>query len=471
MPDPTWTSLLPPLIAIGLAIWTRQVYVSLAAGVVLGFTILAGWNPLAGLGGAIDGLVGVFEDAGNTRVLLFTLVIGALIATVEALGGVRGFVAALERRGLVTGPRGARLLAFVTGVVVFIESNITCLVAGSVARPLFDRHKRSREMLAYLIDATSASVCILIPLNAWGAYILGLLGEQGVEQPLRLFVSAIPLNFYALAAVLLAGVVAVTGWTIGPMKRAEARAAEGRLFDDGAAPSVDEAALVPEPVGTIPPRAINMVVPLAAMVLAMPLGLWVTGDGDLLAGSGSTSVLWAVLVGLLVAWGMALAQRGMTVSQLTETGLKGAGGMLGMALVLLLALALGAVTRELGAGVYVASGVASAGVGPALLLPLVFVTGAFIAFATGTSWGTFAIMIPIAVPAAAALGLPLAPFLAASLAGGIFGDHASPISDTTIVSSLAAATDHIAHVRTQLPYALIAGTVAIVAFALTGAAL
>ena len=469
MPDPTWTSLLPPILAIGLAIWTRQVYLSLAAGVVLGFTILAGWNPLAGLAGAIDGLVGVLGDAGNARVILFTLVIGALIATVEAAGGVKGFVDALERRGVFAGPRGARLLAYLTGIVVFIESNITVLVAGSVARPLFDKQKRSREMLAYLIDSTSAAVCILIPLNAWGAYILQLLEEQGVQEPVRLFASAIPYNFYALAAVVLAGVVAVTGWAIGPMKKAEARAMEGKLYDEGAPPAVDEGALVPEPVGTIPPRAFNMIVPLLAMVVTMPLGLWITGDGNLLDGSGSTSVLWAVLVGLGVAWGLMLAQRGMSVTQLTETGLKGAGGMLGMALILLLALALGAVTRELGAGVYVAEGVAGAGVGPVLLLPLVFVTGAFIAFATGTSWGTFAIMIPIAVPAAAALGLPLAPFLAASLAGGIFGDHSSPISDTTIVSSLAAATDHIAHVRTQIPYALLAGTVAIVGFAVTGA--
>ena len=491
MDDPTWTSLLPPLLAIGLAIGTRQVYLSLAAGVVLGFTILAGWDPLAGLGGAVDGLVAVLGDAGNARVLLFTLVIGALIATVEASGGVRGFVDGLERRGVFAGPRGARVLAFLTGLGIFIESNITVLVAGSVSRPLFDRQRRSREMLAYLIDSTSAAVCILLPLNAWGAYILQLLAEQGVESPVRLFVEAIPLNFYALAAVALAGVVAVTGWAIGPMKRAEARAATGQLFDEGAAPAVDEGALVPEPVGTVPPRAFNMLVPLLAMVVTMPLGLWITGRAAvaeaveagevaagevaglsvMLEGSGSTSVLWAVLVGLFVAWALMLAQRGMTVTQLTETGLKGAGGMLGMALILLLALGLGGVTRELGAGVFVAEGVANAGVGPALLLPLVFVTGAFIAFATGTSWGTFAIMIPIAVPAAAALGLPLAPFLAASLAGGIFGDHSSPISDTTIVSSLAAATDHIAHVRTQIPYAAIAGAIAIVGFAITGAVL
>lgn len=468
-PDPTWTSLLPPVLAIGLAIGTRQVYLSLAAGVWLGFTILAGWDPLGGLGAAIDGLVAVLGDPGNARVLLFTLVIGALIATVEASGGVRGFVDALEKRGWASSPRGARMLSFLVGVVIFIESNITVLVAGAVSRPLFDRQNRSREMLAYLIDSTSAAVCILIPLNAWGAYVLGLLGEQGVENPLALFLASIPYNVYALAAVTLAGFVAVTGWRFGPMRKAEERAERGERFAPGAAPDVDEQALVPEPVGAIPPRVVNMLLPLGAMVLMMPLGLWITGGGDLLEGSGSTSVLWAVLTGLLVAWGLMLVQRGMTVEQLTTTGLKGAGGMLGMALVLLLALALGSVTRELGAGVYVASGVAEAGVGPALLLPLVFLTGAFVAFSTGTSWGTFAIMIPIAVPAAATLGLPLAPFLAASLAGGIFGDHASPISDTTIVSSLAAATDHISHVRTQLPYALIAGGVAVAGFALIGA--
>ena len=489
MPDPSWTSLLPPLLAIGLAIGTRQVYLSLGAGVWLGYTLLAGGNPLEGLAGAVDGLVAVLGDAGNARVLLFTLAIGAVIATVEASGGMKGFVDWLERRRLVTGPRGARLLAYVVGIVIFIESNITCLVAGAVSRPLFDRHRRSREMLAYLIDSTSAAVCVMIPLNAWGAYVLSLLGEQGVEDPVRLFAASIPYNVYAIATVLLAGFVAVTGWAVGPMRRAEARAARGERHDEGAAPDVDERALVPEPVGTVPPRVVNMALPLLVLILTMPLGLFVTGRaavaeavaagemaagavgglGYLLDGSGSTSVLWAVLAGLATAWALMLAQRGMTVEQLTTVGLKGGGGMLGMALVLLLALGLGGVTRELGAGVYVASGVAEAGVGPALLLPLVFLTGAFVAFSTGTSWGTFAIMIPIAVPAAAALGLPLAPFLAASLAGGIFGDHASPISDTTIVSSLAAATDHIAHVRTQLPYALGAGAVAVAGFAVIGA--
>ena len=470
MPEPSWISLLPPLLAIVLAVATRQVYGSLAAGVWLGWTVLNGWNPLAGLGATVEALVAVVGDAGNARVLGFTLVIGALIATVEAGGGVRGFVDWLERRRLVTNGRRARLLAFAIGVLIFIESNVTVLVAGAVGRPLFDRYRVSREKLAYLIDSTSASVCVLIPLNAWGAYVLVLLDEVGTADPLGTFVAAIPLNLYALAAVLVAGTVAVTGWSVGPMRKAERRAQSGAVLDEAAAPMLDEGALVPEPTVEIPPRPVNMLAPIFVLVAMMPVGLLVTGGGDLRAGSGSTAVLWAVLAALAAAWLLLLAQRGLTVERLTQVGLRGAGGMLGMALVLLLALALGAVARELGTGAYVAQVVADA-LPPPALLPLVFLTGAFIAFSTGTSWGTFAIMVPIAVPAAAALGLPAAPFLAAALSGGIFGDHASPISDTTIVSSLAAATDHVAHVRTQLPYALLAAAVAAVGFALVGAAL
>jgi tetracycline resistance efflux pump len=470
MIEPGWLALLPPLLAIALAIWTRQVYLSLAAGVWLGATILAGWNPVAGIGGGIERLVQVFADAGNTRVILFTMVIGALIATVEASGGVRGFVAWIERHSLVAGPRGARVLAFVVGVVIFIESNITVLVSGAVARPLFDRYRVSREKLAYLIDSTSAPICVLVPLNAWGAYILALLAGVGVANPLGVMVGAIPLNVYALAAVVLAGTVAVTGLSLGGMKRAEARTAGGELLWADAKPLLDPSVLSPEPTTRIPPRAVNMLLPIAVMVVAMPLGLLVTGDGDLRAGSGSTSVLWAVAAALAVAWLLLLAQRGSTVDELTRTALTGAGGLVPMALVLVLALALGGVAREMGAGPYVA-GLTAGRVPPVAFVPLVFLTGAFIAFSTGTSWGTFAIMIPIVVPAAAASGLPLEPFLAAALAGGIFGDHASPISDTTIVASMAAATDHIDHVRTQLPYALLAGGVAVAGFAAIGAAL
>lgn len=468
MPEPTWLTLLPPLLAIGLAIGTRQVYLSLAAGVWLGWTMLSGWNPIAGLGATIEALVMVLGDAGNARVVLFTLIIGALIATVEAAGGVSGFVSALENRRLVTSARGSRMLAYIVGAVIFVESNITVLVSGAVARPLFDRFKSSREMLAYLIDSTSSAVCILVPLNAWGAYILVLLAESGVADPLGTLVGSIPLNLYALVTVVMAGGVAFTGLAIGPMRRAEARAAEGRATDERLAPLLDEAALVPPPEPGVTPRALTMILPIAVMVLTMPIGLFITGGGDFRAGSGSTSVLWAVLAGLLTAWILVLIRRELKVDRLITIGLRGAGGMLGMALVLMLALALGAVTRELGTGVYVAQAIGGA-LSPAVLVPLVFLTGAVISFSTGTSWGTFAILVPIVVPVAAVLGLPIPLLLAAALSGGIFGDHSSPISDTTIVSSLAAATDHVAHVRTQLPYAGAAATVAIIGFALLGA--
>jgi len=429
--------------------------------------ILAGWNPLRGLADAVEGAVSVLGDAGNARVILFTLAIGALIATMEAAGGVRGFVNWVEDRRWVGSARRSRLLAWILGVVIFIESNITVLVSGAVARPLFDRYRVSREKLAYLIDSTSAPVCILIPLNAWGAYILGILGTLGVAEPLPLFVESIAFNFYAIFSVILAGLVAFFGFSWGGMRDAEARVQAGELHRPGSVPSVDADVLSPEPLAGVTPRAVNMIVPILVLIGMMPLGLYVTGDGDLAAGSGSTSVLWAVLGAVGVLWLLLIAQRMMSIGDLTRVGLKGAGGLVGLAIILLLALALGNVTRELGTGVYVA-GLIQGVFPPSVLLPLVFLTSAAIAFSTGTSWGTFAIMLPIAVPTAMTLGLPVAPFLAAALSGGIFGDHASPISDTTIIASLAAAVDHIDHVRTQLPYALVAGTGAILAYAATG---
>ncbi|MDE2762408.1 MAG: C4-dicarboxylate ABC transporter [Gemmatimonadota bacterium] len=469
MNDPTWVSLLPPLLAIGLAIATRQVYLSLAGGLWLGWSILNGWNPGAGLMETVESTVRVLGDAGNAMVIMFTLVMGALIATVGASGGVAGFVAALERRRLVTGGRGAQLLAWVIGVMIFIESNLTVLVAGSVSRPLFDRYRNSREKLAYLIDSTSAPICILIPLNAWGATNLRLLSEAGVPEgdALGVFLRSILFNFYSFAAVLLALAVVLFRLDWGPMKRAEERAARGEVLWPGATPMMDEGVLGGDEEPPVAPRAANMIVPIVVLVAMMPVGLWVTGGGDLTAGSGSTSVLWASLAGLATAWIMLLLQKAFTVDELTRIALRGAGGLVPLALILLLALALGGVTRELGTGVFVA-GVAQEVLSPAVFLPLIFVVSSAIAFSIGSSWGTFAIMIPIVVPAAAALDLDLAPFLAAALSGGIFGDHCSPISDTTIISSMAAATDHVDHVRTQLPYALVGGAMATVCYAAVG---
>ncbi len=297
MTDPTWISLLPPLLAITLAIVSRQVYLSLAGGVWLGWTILEGWNPLTGLASAIDGSVAVLSNPGDAKVILFTLVIGSLIATVESSGGVKGFVSFLESRHWVDTPRKARLLAWTIGLTLFIESNINVLVAGSVSRPLFDRFKVSREKLAYIIDSASAPTCIMIPLNAWGAYNLGILSGLGLEDPLRVFLSAVVLNFYAIAALLLALVAAITGFNIGPMKKAEARTQGGEVLWPNATPMIDEAILSPQPNDKIPPRAVNMVLPIVVLVVMMPVFLFVTGGGDLMEGEGSTSVLWAVMAG------------------------------------------------------------------------------------------------------------------------------------------------------------------------------
>lgn len=471
MNDPGWFSILPPVLAIVLAIWSKQVILSLFAGIWMGFTILNGFNPLVGVTAGLDGVVNVFGDAGDAKVLIFTLLIGSLIATIEHSGGVRGFVHFLESRRWVHTGKRAQFLAWATGLVVFIESNITLLVAGSVSRPLFDRYKVSREKLAYLIDATSAPVCVMIPLNAWGAVIIGLVASSGVDNPLETFIASIPYNFYAIAAIFLSLFVIWKNVNLGPMKAAEERTQGGDLLWPGAIPLVDtsgEDTPDGETADNIP-SAWLMVLPIVVMILMMPVGLYVTGDGNLIEGSGSTAILWSVSTAILVAWVMLLAKGNTSINDLMLVFMKGAGNLLPIATILLLALALGDVANLLGTGPYVA-GVAGAAVPAFMLAPLIFIVSAFIAFSVGSSWGTFAIMIPIAIPIATTLGLPVPLMLGAAISGAIFGDHASPISDTTVVASMASATDHIDHVRTQLPYALVAAAIATVGFLLVSLA-
>ena len=468
MSDPSWYSILPPIIAIILAIWTKQVILSLFAGIWMGFTLMSGFNPLTGFTAGVDGLIHVFSEAGDTRVIIFTLLIGSLIATIEHSGGVRGFVHFLETRRWVHNKLRAQILAWATGLVIFVESNITLLVAGSVSRPLFDRYKVSREKLAYLIDATSAPVCVMIPLNAWGAVIIGLIASSGVENALEVFIASIAYNFYAIVAIILAAVVIWKNIDIGPMKKAEERTQNGDILWPGAMPMVDISAeqLTQDDDGDVPSAAL-MVLPILTMVAMMPIGLYITGDGNLIAGSGSISVLWAVMAAILVSWIMLLGLGASSINDLMRTFMKGAEALLPIATILLFALALGDVAQALGTGVYIAGVVGESIPGP-LLAPLIFIVSAFIAFSVGSSWGTFAIMIPIAIPIATTLGFSAPLFLGAAISGAIFGDHASPISDTTVVASMASATDHIDHVRTQLPYALIAAAIAATMFLIAG---
>ena len=468
MTDPSWYSILPPIIAIVLAIWTKQVILSLFAGIWMGFTLLNGFNPLLGVTEGVNGLIHVFSDAGDTRVVIFTLLIGSLIATIEHSGGVRGFVHFLETRRWVHNRLRAQILAWATGLVIFVESNITLLVAGSVSRPLFDRYRISREKLAYLIDATSAPVCVMIPLNAWGAVIIGLVSATGVDNALQVFIASIPYNFYAIVAIILAGIVIWKNIDIGPMKKAEERTQNGDILWPGSLPMVDISAeqITDEDEGDIPSAAF-MAVPILTMVVMMPVGLYLTGNGDIIQGSGSVSVLWAVIVAIIVSWIMILGKGASSVNELMRIFMTGAGSLLPIATILLFALALGDLAISLGTGTYVAGVVGNTIPGP-LLAPLIFIVSAFIAFSVGSSWGTFAIMIPIAIPIATTLGYPVPLFLGAAISGAIFGDHASPISDTTVVASMASATDHIDHVRTQLPYAMLAAAIAATMFLIAG---
>ena len=448
-------SLLPPLVAIGTAIATKQVYLSLFAGIWLGWMILNGGNPVTGLRDGVQACIDVFKDEDNTRVIAFSALVGSLIAFTQRSGGVTGFIDWVTDRGYVKTRRGAQLLASFLGLGIFVESTITCLVSGAISRPLFDRFKISREKLAYICDSTSAPVCILFPMNGWGAFILGILVAQNVEQPLITLLRAVPLNFYAVLAVIYVFYISITGHDWGPMGRAERRAREtGKVLRDGAEPLVSTEVLnLPVKDGLVP-RARNMLVPLLTMLFMMPIGLLITGKGNWMEGSGTTAVLWAVMLGCTVAAVLYLKQGMFTLAEIMDLFFKGIGGLMPLALLMMFAFAIGATCSELQTGAYAAS-LAQGLLSPALVPLVLFWLSGFIAFSTGTSWGTFAIMLPIGIPVSNLVGTDLSLTIASVLAGGVFGDHCSPISDTTIISSMASGSDHIDHVKTQFPYAFL----------------
>jgi len=490
-----WWSVLPPVLAVGLAIASRQVVLSLFAGVWIGWVVHAGWDPLAGTAAAIQCLIDVFADAGNTRVIVFTILVGALLILMQRGGGIDGFLALVDRWRWSRTRRGAQIMAWLIGLGVFVESNLTCLVVGTVSRPLFDRLKISREKLAYICDSTSAPVCIMLPINGWGATVLGLLGAQaalgnlGDQGALSVFLAAVPLNFYAITAILIVLVVAVTGWDVGPMRRAERRAREeGKVLRDGARPVVDTDVITVATKEGAGPRLANMIVPLAVMVLMVLAGIAITGIAGVRGAglpapvlidyldqsSGSTAVLWGVLAGVVAAGAMLWSQRLASVQDLVDLAFRGGGGVLPLAVLMVFAFAIGMTSNALGTGPFVAAQVQPL-LTPALVAPIIFVVSGFIAFSTGTSWGTFAIMIPLAVPLvaqfnAAGASVPIPLVVSAVLGGGVFGDHCSPVSDTSVVSSMASASDHIDHVRTQMPYALIGAAIALSLYVIVGLA-
>jgi Na+/H+ antiporter NhaC len=463
-----WLSVIPPLFAIALAIRTRQVFLSLFLGIVIGWIIISSGNILKGFELSIQSIIDVFKDSGNTRVVIFCALVGALISLTQANGGVQGFVDLIQKKNIVTSRKRATIFSFFVGCVVFIESSISCLVTGTIFHPIFEKFKISREKLAYICDTTSSPICILIPLNAWGAYVISLLEKEQLSNPVQIFLSTIPLNFYAILSVLFVAYIAFSFRDFGAMKKAEKRSFDlGKTIGDEAIPMISEEVASLKPKKGIKHKSLNMIIPISVMIFMMPMSLFITGNGDLTVGSGTTSVLWSVLAAIVVAGVISLVQRILSLKEVMDYTLKGISGLVPLAILMILAFSIGDTCRTLRTGVYVAS-LSKDFLNPSVIAPILFLTSAFISFSTGTSWGTFAIMIPIAVPTAMYSDVSLPLSIAAVLSGSVFGDHCSPISDTTIVSSMASACDHIDHVRTQIPYALSLAAIATFFFWLIG---
>ncbi|MCG9769795.1 sodium:proton antiporter [Pseudoalteromonas piscicida] len=448
-----WYSILPPLIAIAVVFWRKEVIIALILALVSSELLLAlhGQQPLiAGtFVGSIERVIEVATSAGNSRILIFSIVIGALLAYIRESGGVAATVNMLLNRGVAKSKRQVGLLTMFTGTAVFIESNMSVLTSGIVARGLFDKFKMSRARLAYIIDSTSAPVCILILLNGWGAYVLGLLSNYELEQSaVSILWGSVAFNFYAIIALLIVLYTIVFDKVHGPM-----RAAEQELKHHTAEISSGPSAT----------KSRYMLIPLITLIVSMIGFMFWTGDGVLANGSGSKSVLYATILASTVAYLLLLTGKRFSHHELMDVGFKGMGELLPLVSIVLLSLTLGASLKELGTGTFVASLVGDY-LPIYLIVPVLFITGAIMSFTTGTSWGTFAILIPIGVPLIQALGLPPSLVLGAILSGGIFGDHCSPISDTSAVSALASGCDLLTHVKTQLPYALVGGVLAINCF-------
>lgn len=487
--DYGFLSVLPPVIAIILALRTKQVYIALVFGIWFAWLIMSDWNPLTGTLNTLEAMVNVFKSEGNTRTIIFSALVGALLLFIQYSRGVEGFVnwlnkiiEKLEHKKSGFSRVVVQLLALLVGLILFVESSISCLTVGTLFRPVFDKLKIPREKLAYIADSSSAPSSILIPFNAWGAFIMGVLLTQGIEKPFSMLMSALLYNFYPMLAVTIVILVIVLKKDIGPMAKAEKRTREtGKLLNDGAKPMVSDTVTSFPPKEGIPAKAFNMIIPLAIMVLMMPVFLVYTGwsqvedytsIGNHISqaigqGSGSSSVLYAVVTSLIVAFVMYRIQGVLKTKEFVDITLKGISELMPLALLMLLAFAIGDACKALGTGDFVANW-SKEWLSPQFLPAIVFIISSFIAFSTGTSWGTFAIMLAISIPMANTHQVELPMVIAATLGGGIFGDHCSPISDTSIISSMASASDHIDHVKTQMPYALIGGLITVIFYLILG---
>ncbi|PVZ70307.1 Na+/H+ antiporter NhaC family protein [Pelagibaculum spongiae] len=475
-------SLLAPLVAIGLAIATKKVLPSLFAGILTGILLLTGGNPVDAVVHTWNTLAGVFWDDGglnswNTNILFFLLILGVMTSWISLAGGAQAFGEWARKR--VKTKQGSQLVTVLLGVIIFIDDYFNSLAVGSISRPLTDRHGVSRAKLAYLIDSTAAPMCVITPISSWGAYIIALIGGILVTHNVTdvsafsAFLQVVPMNLYAVLALVMVFFVAATGLDIGAMKKHSQRAEMGELYDmsRGTPPGAgDMKALSGGSVA-------DLLVPIIALVAATVTAIvWVgaqalEGPFTLLGAFENTDAAKALVyggaVGLAVTLLM-LLRRKPASSDLWSSTLTGVKSMLPAIYILTLAWMLSTTIGSLETGKYLST-LANGNIDPRLLPAILFILSGAMAFATGTSWGTFGIMLPIAGDLAAGTQISLIlPMMGAVLAGAVFGDHCSPISDTTILSSTGASCHHIDHVVTQLPYALLVAACALVGYLILG---
>jgi Na+/H+ antiporter NhaC len=433
------------------------VVVSLLSGIFLGELVIHNFNPFTSIIALLDGFIGLFAEGWITKTVLFALLVGSIIKLISNSGGVNGFITYLSKKQKrIDSPKGALLLAYFLGVIIFIESSITALVAGTVAKPLCDKNGVSREKLAFVCDSTSAPICSLIPFNGWGALLLGLIvtaidSNVITGEALPLLLKSILFNFYSLITVVFVLLVILFDINIGPMRHAKPHPVQKSKKEE----------LKQEK------SPLLMILPLVVLILMVPVSLYYTGEGDILKGSGSTSIFYAVISALLFIYLYYVLGGHLSHKKYFDALYEGISDMIPIVLILLLAFLIGDVIKELGTATYLAD-IMKGNIPPFLLPFLVFLVAGLTSFSTGTSWGTFSIMMPIALALSASFNIPIPLMIGAVVSGGIFGDHISPISDTTIISSMASGCDHIEHVRTQIPYALIVALLASILYLVVG---
>ncbi|MDI3481545.1 MAG: tetracycline resistance efflux pump [Tepidanaerobacteraceae bacterium] len=473
-------SLLPPVLAIGLAMITKEVLSSLVIGIAAGALTLTGGNIIEAFKKAMELLINTAGDPSwNFRVLMFTVLLGAIIGMVSRANGPQAFGRWAEKH--IKSRSIALFITWCLGVLIFMDDYFNCMTVGTALRPVTDRFKVSRAKLSFIIDSTAAPVCTLVPVSTWVAYVASLLVPLFEQyklslNPYTVYVQMIPYNFYPWLIVLMVLITSFTDLEYGPMAVSERRALSGKgLWDTSIMknPPGDEfASLEKSEKGS----AIDMVGPLLGLIVIMLLAMAYSGgffEGKsgfftaVMNSDSATSLVWGATITVILS-AIFYSVRGVVrLKDSMEAVIQGAKSMMVALFILSLAWTIGKTCQELGTGVYVSSIMSDTF--PAWAVPVtIFLISAFIAFSTGTSWGTWAIMIPIVIPLAVAMKMDILCCIAPVLSGGVFGDHCSPISDTTIMSSTGGACPHIEHVNTQLPYALTAAITSAVGFFILG---